>query len=217
VEAIDSMLASGQLVPGQRLVEAALTGQLKTSRSVVREALRYLAGEGVVEIIPNRGARIRTIEPSQLGDMLDVFAALLRAAMERLIAKGITEADKVSIAACLEQIRTSLKQESRYHVIRAAYDYHMQICKLSGNAYFTDVLNRLHIHHYNRQDIIQNYAPHNSPYVMYSAMTAKLFAGDADGAYQVWRREIENVAAHLESQGREHRVKPRPPARSAIG
>jgi len=44
VEAIDTMLASGQLVPGQRLVESSLTEQLKTSRSVVREALRYLAG-----------------------------------------------------------------------------------------------------------------------------------------------------------------------------
>jgi DNA-binding GntR family transcriptional regulator len=59
VEALRAALADGDLAPGQRLIEADLAASFGMSRAGVRAALIQLAGEGLVERVPNRGARVR--------------------------------------------------------------------------------------------------------------------------------------------------------------
>ena len=56
VAALIRGLQAGRYVPGQRLIEADLTKELKVSRGPVREALKRLAAEGLVSLIPHRGA-----------------------------------------------------------------------------------------------------------------------------------------------------------------
>lgn len=58
---IRDMILQGDLVPNQRLVEADLSEQFGASRPAVREALRELTGEGLVELVANRGARVRAV------------------------------------------------------------------------------------------------------------------------------------------------------------
>jgi DNA-binding GntR family transcriptional regulator len=73
---------------GQRLVEAELTAELGVGRSTVREALKILAGNGVVEIVPHRGALIRGLTLSDSENLLDVLEVLTglaaRAAAEKI-------------------------------------------------------------------------------------------------------------------------------------
>lgn len=76
----------GRYVPGQRLVEIDLTEELGVSRSLLREAFRRLSAEGLLEIVPNRGAVVHrlslkeTMELFQIRIELESLAARLAAA-----------------------------------------------------------------------------------------------------------------------------------------
>jgi DNA-binding GntR family transcriptional regulator len=77
VESIVDGVMAGQYVQGQRLIAADLAEQFGVSRAPVREALHVLAGEGVVELLPNRGARIRRLSILDRLDFLEFTEALL--------------------------------------------------------------------------------------------------------------------------------------------
>ncbi|RME66327.1 MAG: GntR family transcriptional regulator, partial [Alphaproteobacteria bacterium] len=71
VEGVIDGVGKGQFAPGQRLIAADLAETFHVSRAPVREALHILAGEGVVDLIPNRGARIKKLTNTQLVDFLE--------------------------------------------------------------------------------------------------------------------------------------------------
>ncbi|MFA7280958.1 MAG: GntR family transcriptional regulator [Sterolibacterium sp.] len=81
VSAIERGILYGRFVPGQRLIEADLTRDLKVSRGPVREALKRLAAEGVVALTPRRGAYIRALTRSEVLDLLQVLQAIMRLAV----------------------------------------------------------------------------------------------------------------------------------------
>lgn len=81
VSAIERGILYGRFVPGQRLIEADLTRDLKISRGPVREALKRLAAEGVVALTPRRGAYIRSLTRAEVLDLLQVLQAIMRLAV----------------------------------------------------------------------------------------------------------------------------------------
>src|SRR3954452_6494688 len=88
----------GDLRPGSRLGEVELADRLGVSRTPVREALPRLAAEGVVEIAPNRGARVATWTVAELEGVFD-----LRASLEpRLTGFAVARADDEDVAALEE-------------------------------------------------------------------------------------------------------------------
>ncbi len=78
---LSEAIRGGRFAPGQRLVEADLTRELGVSRGPVREALRRLAAEGLIEIVPHRGALVRRLSAAEAQELfeirteLEVFAA----------------------------------------------------------------------------------------------------------------------------------------------
>jgi len=94
-------LISGALAPGDRLGEAELAEELGMSRTPVREALRILSGEGLVEIEANRGARVSYWSEAEL---LNVFEIRLR--LEGLAARRAAERATPAQADRLHEIAT---------------------------------------------------------------------------------------------------------------
>src|SRR5271156_21230 len=92
VDAITRNLRAGVFVPGQRLIEADLTKELRVSRGPVREALKRLAAEGVLTVTRNRGAYVRALSRVEVRDSLVVLEALV-GLMANLAARHIGEAD----------------------------------------------------------------------------------------------------------------------------
>jgi len=78
----------GRFVPGQRLIEADLTRDLKVSRGPVREALKRLHAEGVVALSPHRGAYIRALTRAEVIELLQVLKEIVGLAV-RLAATRI--------------------------------------------------------------------------------------------------------------------------------
>ncbi len=76
VGAVRELILHGDLAAGARLGETELAERLGVSRTPVREALTRLAAEGLVEIIPNRGARVSSWTVAELEEVFDLRAAL---------------------------------------------------------------------------------------------------------------------------------------------
>ena len=76
------MIVHGGLRPGERISEAALCDQLDISRTPLREALKTLAAEGLVELRPNRGARIAPLRQPETLELFETIAGLERIAAE---------------------------------------------------------------------------------------------------------------------------------------
>lgn len=87
------MILRCELAPGSRVPERELCEQFGISRTPLREALKVLASNGLVELWPNRGARISRLRADEVADVFDVLALLERRAGEmaaaRLNARGI--------------------------------------------------------------------------------------------------------------------------------
>ena len=76
LERLRDMIMQGELVPGVKLNERVLCERLRTSRTPVREAIKYLASEGLVELLPNRGAIVTPITAETVGEMFELLGAL---------------------------------------------------------------------------------------------------------------------------------------------
>ena len=70
------MIVQGVLAPGERIQEMALAQQMKVSRTPIREALKVLTAEGLVQLMPLRGAVVRKFSAKDARDMLEVIALL---------------------------------------------------------------------------------------------------------------------------------------------
>src|SRR5580658_11041978 len=95
VDAIIRSIRTGLYVPGQRLIEADLTKDLRVSRGPVREALKRLAAEGVLTVTRNRGAYVRALSRVEVRDSLVVLEALV-GVMADLAARRIGENDNAA-------------------------------------------------------------------------------------------------------------------------
>ncbi len=74
--ALRDLIMGGDLAPGARLAEVELADRLGVSRTPVREALSRLAAEGLVEVVPNRGARVATWTVAELEGVFDLRSEL---------------------------------------------------------------------------------------------------------------------------------------------
>jgi DNA-binding GntR family transcriptional regulator len=96
-EKLRALIGEGTLAPGERLTEADLSARLGISRIPLREALRALAGEGLVAIEPHKGAVVTPVTPEEVDEVFPVLAALEGAAGE-LAAVRMGEAERGEIA-----------------------------------------------------------------------------------------------------------------------
>jgi DNA-binding GntR family transcriptional regulator len=69
-------IVEGELAPGAKLNERALSESLHVSRTPLREAIKMLAAEGLVELLPNRGAVVALMSPQDVTDTFEVIAGL---------------------------------------------------------------------------------------------------------------------------------------------
>ena len=84
-------ILKGELKPGERLMEIALAERLGVSRTPIREAMRKLEQEGLVVMIPRRGAQVANITEKDLNDVLEVRIALENVAIEKACARMTEE------------------------------------------------------------------------------------------------------------------------------
>ncbi|MEL7544592.1 MAG: GntR family transcriptional regulator, partial [Pseudomonadota bacterium] len=76
IERMRALITDGSLTPGEKVPEKALCAQFGVSRTPLREALKVLAHEGLVELIPNRGATVARLTVEDLDEVFPIMGAL---------------------------------------------------------------------------------------------------------------------------------------------
>lgn len=131
-EALRSMILSGELPPGSRVVENQLTTQLGVSRPPLREALRVLEQEGLVRTSPHRGT---VVTPVSLHDVFEVFS--LREELERIaVERGVPARDPARldrVRAAMSDLDAAAAAQDAAGVTRCGFAFHLSVIGLAGN------------------------------------------------------------------------------------
>jgi len=139
-------ILSGRTDPGERLVEEQLTRRLGISRAPLREALRLLAQQGLVEHIPRRGVRVATLSDEDVRELYEVRDVLERHAV-RSRPPG---ADLSGLRAALDVMRKATETGDRLTIADAHREFHVAVVALGGNrqlsALYASVLVRIQLY-----------------------------------------------------------------------
>jgi DNA-binding GntR family transcriptional regulator len=141
-EEIRRLIMTGDLQPGERLVEDRLAEQLGVSRNPVREAIRALEGTGLVEVVPRRGAYVSQLDPLQASQLLELRAVIEGYAARRA-ARNRSDEHVTALRECIAGgMEASRKGD---HVRAAAFhrDFHIGIERASGNGHLEAVVGPL--------------------------------------------------------------------------
>jgi DNA-binding GntR family transcriptional regulator len=110
-------IVEGNLAPGDRIVERTVCATLAVSRTPLREALKVLAAEGLVDLLPNRGAVVRTISVREARHLFEAFAGLEFAtgmlACERISGAAVAEIEQLHYAMYERYMRSDIGEYFR--------------------------------------------------------------------------------------------------------
>lgn len=133
-EAIEEEIATGTLVPGNRLDEVELARRFGVSRTPIREALSLLLGEGLIENLPRRGVVVAQIGPQRLVEMFEVMAEL-EAMCARLAVRRMSDDELDALQAAHESCRGAALANDSDAYFYANEKFHYAIYTASHNGF----------------------------------------------------------------------------------
>jgi DNA-binding GntR family transcriptional regulator len=141
LDAIITLILSGELKPGQKLSESQLVKQFGASRSTIRETLIALEQEGLVDTFPKSGRIITHITKSQLQQAFFIRNTLEKANMESLV-DVITDKQLTEIRKNLDDQVVGLSQDNYPKVYSAMDEFHFLLCKFNDQPKTWEIIRR---------------------------------------------------------------------------
>jgi DNA-binding GntR family transcriptional regulator len=132
VARVRDMIIEGELTPGTRIHEGNLGGKLGVSRTPLREALKFLASEGLVELSPGRGAVVRQFSAKDVYDSLVVLGALEGLA-GRLACEQATDEDIREVRRLHDHMMEMYASRDRLPYFKLNQNIHSAILRLTKN------------------------------------------------------------------------------------
>ena len=143
-DTLRTAIVTGELAPGQRLVERTLCARMGVSRTSLREAMRELENEGLVTNLPNRGLIVSVIDPKTAADIFDVREAL-EALVCRLFCKNATEDHIRRCKSVYNDLIISYRQGSPREMIAAKTRFYDVLIEGANNAQAERMLRSIHM------------------------------------------------------------------------
>jgi len=141
-ERIRDMIVEGRLAAGEWINETELCQQLQISRTPLREALKVLATEGLVELVPRRGAHVAELSARELVDLFEALSGIEGLAAE-LAAARMSVADLEKLRQLQIRIEQRHKARDRLAYFHDNHELHVAIVRCSGNSAIVDIHARL--------------------------------------------------------------------------
>jgi DNA-binding GntR family transcriptional regulator len=135
-------ILTGKLKPGERLMEIHLANKLGVSRTPIREAIRKLELEGLVIMIPRRGAEVAQITFKSLEDVMEVRRALDVLAIE-LACDRMLDEDLDRLGKACENFNVAVATKDTRKIAEADVEFHDIIVQSTGNARLIQLVNNL--------------------------------------------------------------------------
>lgn len=139
---VRQMILNGELKKGERILEAEMCTSLGISRTPFREALRILSSEGLIDVVPNRGAYVAQPSAKDIREMFEVMS-ILEGACARVAAERMTASDFRKIEGTHQTLEAhyAAKDHERYLAVNHAY--HVLVQEMAGNKILDEVINGL--------------------------------------------------------------------------
>lgn len=135
-------ILTGELEPGEHLMEVKLANKLGVSRTPIREAIRKLELEGLVVMTPRRSAEVAKITEEDLTDVLEVRRVLESLSIE-LCCRNRTQEDLVMLKEALEKFRFCVKSNDLTAIAKTDVQFHEVIYNATGNRRLNQILYNL--------------------------------------------------------------------------
>lgn len=218
---IQAKILSGQLHPGSVVSEQSIAGELGMSRTPVREAIRHLEREGMLDPVPRYGTVVRDIDRRDLADLFDLREALEPFAVARA-AGHLTREDVASLTGFCQEIRAlaatlgrarerALDAEGMRRLLAADMGFHLTIMRAAGNSRLLKIVSdsRLLVgvlgarrQEHTREVLLRTCKEHD-------AILRAASAGDARAAARLMAQHIRSSRVQaLEAHDREPRRSP---------
>lgn len=196
-EQLRGAIATGQLHPNERLVEADLSTRYSASRGAVRTALVRLEQEGLVEHERNRGARVRFIGEAEAIEIYEVRAQLEGLAA-RKAAELATEDDVARLNGLVADIRSRLDANDLMGASEVNMQLHSAIMEVARHETASRLVSNLNSHlvRYHYRTIMQPGRPEKS-FAEHSAVVDAIVRRDPDAAEQAMRAHLAQLTRTL--------------------
>lgn len=191
-------IITGEFAPGERLMEIALANQLGVSRTPVREAIRKLELEGLVVMIPRKGAQVAKITEDNLRDVIEVRSALEEFAVS-LASQRITPEEKKELTKLHDQFKTAIETEAGIlDIIDKDEQFHALIVRATKNKRLITILNGLREQFYRyRMEYVKDINSRSPLVKEHEAMMNAIFNGNSEEATAIMKTHLANQQAGL--------------------
>lgn len=135
-------ILKGEMEPGERLMEITLANKLGVSRTPIREAIRKLELEGLVNMIPRRGAIVASISEKDMRDVLEVRITLEELAV-KLAIKNMNQEDLDMLKAAGKEFENAVISKDIVEIVEADVRFHDIIYNRTENARLIQIINNL--------------------------------------------------------------------------
>jgi DNA-binding GntR family transcriptional regulator len=141
VRRLRSEILNGALAPGERLVEEQLTRRFGTSRAPLREALRLLGQQGLVEHLPRRGVRVTELSPRDIDELFSLRDVLEQFALRCALAAGAAPAAAglAAMAEAVERMERATEVGDTLAQAAGHRDFHVALVTVAGHRHLLDV------------------------------------------------------------------------------
>jgi DNA-binding GntR family transcriptional regulator len=194
-------IASGALLPGERIVERAVAERLGVSRVPVREAVKALEREGLVSTRPHAGASVAEIPAEEIEEIVAV-----RRLVEKLAIRGAveqsTERDIARLRALVLEIGRAARAGDEEQLMQLDLSFHYGICRASGHRTLADlmecILPRLAVIFY--RQIMLSVTPDEMEQA-HAELVDAIDARDSDRAVEAVDRHIDHFYSDILRRG----------------
>lgn len=137
-----ALIQSGEMEPKARVNESALTERFGISRTPLREAIKILATEGHLELLPNRGARVASLSQVEIEEMMEVIAGLEATAAD-LACRTVTDGEVAAIQADHDAMVAACRAGEEAEYFRLNRGIHEALMAASRNATLSGIYQSL--------------------------------------------------------------------------
>ena len=196
-DTLRAAIVAGRLLPNERLVEADLTRRLGVGRSAVRTALARLEHEGLVELEPHRGARVRLVSVPEAVEILQARAALEGLAVSRA-ARNATDADVADLRSILADMRARLDAGDLLKASDTNAVLHRRLLEIGGHTTANRLIDALRsqLVRFTYRTILVPGRSERS-FAEHTAIVDAIAAHDSAAAERLMRRHLSHVADAL--------------------
>lgn len=182
----------GELKPGERLMEIHLANRLGVSRTPIREAIRKLELEGLVTMIPRRGAEVAQITEKSMNDVLEVRRALDALCVE-LACDRITPEELEQLRGACGNFELAVKTKETKKIAQADVALHDIIVQATGNSRLIQLVNNLSEQMYRyRFEYIKDFSQHERLVEEHRIIYQGIVDKDKETASQAAKLHIDN-------------------------